>query len=162
MNRACAVALLALMSTAIAACGSAAGDAAAPPTASTIAANDGRRLMSRAPSVGVACPRANSIACNRVGVAVWLKRPAARVIVTIGGRSVRLHRGRPDGRESWYQGYMQPAGLLSGPLKVTPDRGRSYWQGGHPKDVRLRLVIRQPGGATRWASLVVPLRPGWG
>jgi hypothetical protein len=39
--------------------------------------------------MGVACHIANSIACNRVGLAVWLARPAT-VTATIEGASCRL------------------------------------------------------------------------
>jgi hypothetical protein len=160
VNRACTAALLlALVIPGLAACGSRGDDH--PPAPATLS-DHGERFLSRAPEVGVACPRANSIACDRVGLAVWLKRPADRVTATIDGRPLRLHAGRPDGREAWYQGFLQPAGLLDGALKVTPDRGRLHWQGRHPKDARLRIVIRRASGATDRASLTVPLRAGWG
>jgi hypothetical protein len=165
MNRAWAIALVALMGTGLAACGSRGGDRAAPAagsvtTAAAAAADHGERYLSRPPDVGVACPRANSIACDRVGLAVWLERPAERVTATIDGRSLRLRAGRPD--RAGYEGYLQPAGLLDGSLKVTPDRGRFYWQGSHPRDARLHIVIRRASGATDRVSLSVPLRPGWG
>jgi hypothetical protein len=151
------------MATGLAACGSRAADRAGPApgaTTTTAAADHGERYLSRPPDVGVACPRANSIACDRVGLAVWLRRPAQRVTATIDGRPLRLRAGRPDG--AGYEGYLQPAGLLDGPLEVTPDRGRFYWQGSHPRDARLQIVIRRASGATDRVSLSVPLRPGWG
>ena len=161
MNRACRAALLVLVSTGLAACGSRGGDTTGAATAS-VTRDDGRAVLSRPPYLGVACPQANSIACDRVGLAVWLKHPAVRVVATIEGRPLRLHAGRPDGRGAWYRGYLQPAGLLDGPLKVTPDRGRWYWQGGHPKDARLHIVIRRAGGAIDRTSLAVALHAGWG
>jgi len=123
-------------------------------------AADAARLLARDPDVGVACRKANSIACDRVGVAVWLKHPAAGVTVTIAGRRLRLRQ--PRSREGWWQGYLQPAGLLDGPLRVTPDRGRYYWQGRHPRDVRLAVAVTRASGAGARTSLTVPLRPGWG
>src|SRR2546429_277960 len=58
------------------ACGSQPGQR---PTAHRRAAPDAaeapaKRLLARSPYLGVACPTANSIACDRVGLAVWLRR----------------------------------------------------------------------------------------
>jgi hypothetical protein len=46
-------------------------------------------LFSQPPYVGVACPTANSIACDRVGLAIWLRRPAARVNAVRDCRAAR-------------------------------------------------------------------------
>lgn len=116
-------------------------------------------VLSRAPSVGVACRQPNSIACDRVGLAVWLRRPAVRVIARIDGRALRLHRLR--GSTGWI-GYRQPAGLLDGPLRVTPDRGRDSWQGTHPKNAHLVIEPTRADGKTEMTRLTVPLRAGWG
>src|SRR5579875_2414127 len=40
----------------------------------------------RAPYLGVRCPLANSIRCDRVGLAIWLRRPAVRVRGTVAGQ----------------------------------------------------------------------------
>jgi len=122
----------------------------------------GQRLLRRTPYLGVACPQAHSIACDRVGLAVWLKRSAASVAAKINGQSLRLRAGRLDGRRPTYTGYLQPAGLLHGPLEVTPDRSPYFWQGSHPKDARVLLQIRRSDGSMDTASLTVPLRAGWG
>ena len=151
MHRGCALALVALLSSGLAGCGGT--PASRPPEAA-------QHLLSRAPEVGVACPQANSIACDRVGLAVWLRRPAAGVTATIDGRSLRLRR--PERRDGWYEGYLQPAGLLHGALRVTPDRGRYYWQGSHPKDAQVRVTIRRDDGSVERATRVVALRAGWG
>jgi hypothetical protein len=119
-----------------------------------------QQLFAQAPSVGVACPTAGSIACDRVGLAVWLKRPATRVTATIEGQRVRLRP--PHSKDGWWEGFLQPAGLIDGPLRVTPDRGRSFWQGSHPRHAHLTIVITRAAGRTDRASLAVPLRAGWG
>lgn len=131
--------------------------------ASTRLTARGQRFLRRAPFLGVACSKANSIACDRVGLAVWLKRSAAQVTATINGRPLRLHAGGLGGRgPTYWEGYLQPAGMLRGPLKVTPDRGRYFWQGRHPKDARVVIAIYRPDSSTDRASLSVPLRAGWG
>jgi hypothetical protein len=40
--------------------------------------------------MGVSCPIPNSFACDRVGVAVWLREPALSVDAAIAGREVQL------------------------------------------------------------------------
>ena len=120
-------------------------------------------VLARAPYTGVACPRPNSIACDRIGVAIWLNARASRVSAVAGGRRLRLQPGGFGGRsQNPWIGYLQPAGLLDGVLKVTPDRGRFYWTGAHPKDVDLRLSIRRRDGSLETTRLQVPLRAGWG
>ena len=122
-----------------------------------------RKILRRAPYAGVACPRANSIACDRVGLAVWLGEPAAGVSARLDGRPVALGAahlgGRP--RTDWI-GYLRPAGLLDGALRITPDRGRTHWEGAHPKRVRLVVdVLRRDGSAAR-TQTTAPLSSGWG
>src|SRR5271167_4545267 len=46
------------------------------PRADEVAASS---VLSKSPYLGVRCSIANSIACDRVGLAVWLKRPAVSV-----------------------------------------------------------------------------------
>lgn len=120
-------------------------------------------MLLRAPYLGVSCRRANSIACDRVGLAVWLRKPATAVAARVDGRPLRLRRGRrgPGGATYW-QGFLQPAGLLNGPLAVTPDRGRFHWEGSHPKDAWVKLTVERPDGSQRSGSLTIPLRAGWG
>jgi hypothetical protein len=118
------------------------------------------RLLSRAPYVGVSCRRANSIACDRVGVAVWLKRPAVGVTATIAGQTLQLRP--PRSREGWWEGFLQRAGLLDGALRVTPDRGRFYWRGTHPRDVHVAVAITRASGGTDRTSVTISLSAGWG
>ncbi len=131
--------------------------------AATRLADRGQGYLRRDPQLGVACSKANSIACDRVGVGVWLKQPAKRVTATINGRALLLHAGGLGGRgPRYWEGYLKPAGLIRGPLKVTPDRGRYYWQGTHPKDARVLIAIRRADGSTDRSSVTVALAAGWG
>jgi len=100
------------------------------------------RLELRAPpGMGVACPGApNSIACDRIGIAVQLWRVGPKVIrATVGGRTAVL---RPQDGAPFYLGYLQPAGLIDGPLKVIPDHGPSHWWGDHPKFAVMTIRAR--------------------
>ena len=66
--------------------------------------------LSQPPYLGIACGGPNMTTCGRVGIAVWLRRPALRIDATVGGVSVRLH---DDGLGSRYwTGYVtfRPAG----------------------------------------------------
>jgi hypothetical protein len=160
MRRAQAAMPLTIAAMLVAGCGarsSAGGDAHPIGTATAPV----RPLFTREPEVGVACPgMPNSIACDRVGVAVWLARPAVGMTATVEGQPLRLRRPHTAG--GWWEGYLQPAGLLDGALRVHPDRGRSYWQGSHPRDAHLTLRIMRASGAIDPASATVALRPGWG
>jgi hypothetical protein len=118
------------------------------------------RLLSRTPYVGVSCRRPNSIACDRVGVAVWVKRPAVGVTARIAGRRLQLRP--PSSREGWWEGFLQPAGMIDGALRVTPDRGRLYWQGTHPRDVHVGIAVTRRSAGTDRTSVTVSLHPGWG
>jgi hypothetical protein len=120
-----------------------------------------RRLaLVRAPDLGVACRRANSIRCDRVKMAVWLRGPVRSLTATIDGRTFRLHR--PRSREGYWEGTLTHAGLLTPgrELHVTPDRGRYYWAGRHPVTAVVRLRTKGPGPFVR--SIAVALRPGYG
>jgi hypothetical protein len=108
--------------------------------------------------MGVSCRRANWIGCDRVGLAVWLKRPARAVSGRIAGRPLRLPRATWGRR--LYIGFLQPAGLR-GRLHVRPD-AQGYW-GGAPTPtplVTLRVVYRDGRAVT--TRLRVPLMSGWG
>jgi hypothetical protein len=121
-----------------------------------------RLLVARAPHLGVACPKANSIACDRVGLAVWLRSPAARLSATIDGRTFALRP--PATRDGYWEGFLQPAGMLAHgrAQHVTPDRGRYYWEGRHPVRAVVHLAATEPGGAHASAFLAVDLRAGYG
>jgi hypothetical protein len=126
-----------------------------------------RRLLSKSPYMGVACGKPNSIACDRVGLAVWLRKPARSVLATIAGRRFELSDphwsgGARNGQRRMFAGFLQPAGLVDGPLKVQVENGRSRWTGAKPVSARVKLLITRNGGNIDATSVRVGLSPGWG
>lgn len=121
-----------------------------------------RLLLRRTPQLGVSCPNANSIACDRVRLAVWLRAPARRLTARIDGRTFTLRP--PPARGGYWQGTLKPAGLLASgsALHVTPDRGRSYWAGRNPVRAVVRLSATAAGGAPASVDVAVDLRAGYG
>jgi hypothetical protein len=69
-------------------------------------------------------------------------------------------RDQPCG--TYFEGFLRPAGMLNGPLKVTPDRGRHYWRGYHRPEGHVTLTIEYRDGRSGTLQLSVPLSPGWG
>jgi hypothetical protein len=128
--------------------------------------------LPKPPGIGVACPTANSIACDRVGIAVWISpTPAlpAHLVATIGDRSVEL-RDQTDAAycaskqpcSHFYIGYLHHAGLLNGTLKVRPDHGRYRWYGRHPVTAAMHITAITANGARAVTTRRVELAPGWG
>jgi hypothetical protein len=138
--------------------------ATAAPSATTDSAT---AMLAQEPRLGVACGVPNSIKCDRVGLAVWLRRPALSVTATVAGEPVELDDPTwsgpaRNGRRMMFAGFLQPAGMLNGPLKVHPDRGRFWWAGGHPAPARLRIVANYGNGHRTSATTTVLLAGGWG
>jgi hypothetical protein len=125
------------------------------------------RVLARSPDLGVACPQANRFACDRVGLAVWLRAPAVSVTATVDGRPLALDDpgwSGPaiDGHRRMLAGFLHPAGLLHGPLALRADDGPGRWVGRHPVQAGVGLMIeRSPTHFVR-TSLRVRLSPGWG
>jgi hypothetical protein len=124
-------------------------------------------VLAREPGMGVACQVPNSIACDRVGLAVWLRRPAIAVSATIAGSALNLNDpawsgSLRNGRRTMFAGFLQPAGLLDGALKVRPDRGRYYWIGSHEVGARVSIVVDYGGGLEVETTTMVGLHAGWG
>jgi hypothetical protein len=111
--------------------------------------------LSQEPMIGVACPGPNVTTCGRIGIAVWLTRPAATVSAELAGVHVRLHAGGFGGQgPTYWEGY---AHINRARLRLPV-----HWYGTKPVRVlRLHLAIRYP---TRVATGTVrlQLRPGWG
>jgi hypothetical protein len=67
-------------------------------------------LLPRNPYMGLACDSATVLHCNRVGLAVWLKRRASAVTARLDGRTVvlstRAGRG-PYARGLFWQGFFR-------------------------------------------------------
>ncbi|HEY1274352.1 MAG TPA: hypothetical protein VGF25_05560 [Thermoleophilaceae bacterium] len=119
--------------------------------------------LARAPYMGVSCDgRPNWIGCDRVGLYVYLARRVDRLRASIEGREVPMHPagGGPDARYNW-QGFLQPAGLIEGPPKVKPERGR-YWFGKTPVSGRVRLTVYDAEGDSATRTLRLPLAAGYG
>jgi hypothetical protein len=152
-------------------------DHAQPSPATSVPA---RLALQRAPYIGVSCRTPNSIACDRVGLVIWLRRPVARLTATINGRTVamglpcgaaRYHetcssycrhvvRDQPCGTH--FEGFLRPAGLLDGSLKVKPDRGRYHWIGTHETIGTVRILATYRDGETATITKRVRVSAGWG
>ena len=105
----------------------------------------------RPPYLGLACPGPDLTTCGRVGVAVWLRRPARRVRATLNGVPVPMHAGGLGGKgPTYWQGF---ARFAPGRLGLPP-----RWYGTKPaKWLLLRVVVDG-----RRQSVRAQLRPGWG
>jgi hypothetical protein len=127
-----------------------------------------RQLLTRDPYMGVSCRTANSIACDRVGLAVWTRRSARAVRATITGRTIELNdpdwSQRPRrGLRRMFAGFLDQAGLRGhGPLAVQNENGRDRWTARHPVSASVQLVITYRDGTQRKTRLRVGLAPGWG
>lgn len=111
--------------------------------------------------MGVSCGTPNSTACDRVGLGVWLKRPALAVNAEIHGHQfslsdrslstpIRNHR-RKD-----FAGYLRGFGLKRRyHLPV-------HWLGATPVHPAVRLRIDYGQGPLVETRLRVWLMAGWG
>jgi hypothetical protein len=116
------------------------------------------------PYMGVACRTPNSIRCDRVGLAVRLADRAERLTATIAGRAVVMKQTSPfnESGQGW-EGFLRPAGLLDGPLRVRPDSGRYRWHGQQRAPVAsVRLTASYSDGRSAARTVRVTLAPGWG
>lgn len=145
-------------------CGDAERDPSAVPTPAQAEASE---ILSREPYMGVSCPEANTYACDRVGLAVWLAEPAVSVNAAIEGRALALDdpewsgAAREDGRRM-FAGFLQPAGLVDGPLALTDDDGPGRWIGREPVSATVDLEIVRAGGQVEQTQRDVRLSAGWG
>jgi hypothetical protein len=140
-------------------------------------------VLARPPYMGVHCRVANSIACDEIGLAVWLKRPATAVTARIAGRPLRLNLwgdlpAASHAPRRAFAGFLQHAGIVSR-MHVRPvdgtvvvrRRGRwvavnrpRMWYGDARQPwptPRVTLTIRYPG-RTVTTRLRVRLSTGWG
>jgi hypothetical protein len=111
--------------------------------------------LSQQPMIGVACSGPNVTACGRIGIAVWLKRPATTVDAALAGVKVRLHAGGFGGQApTYWEGY---AHVSRARLRLPVQ-----WYGTRPVRVmRLHLAIRY-AALLATGSVRLRLRPGWG
>jgi hypothetical protein len=131
------------------------------------------QLFSREPYMGVSCRRPNSIACDRIGLAVWTKDPFVAVSATIGRRTFTLPWGdagyccRPEDRSRQprrqFIGFLYRAGMRGpGPLAVRVENGRNRFTGVHPTSAQVRVVATYSDGARQATTVRLGLAPGWG
>jgi hypothetical protein len=132
-----------------------------------------REVLARDPYMGVSCRIPNSIRCDRVGLAVWLRRPALAISATIAGAPVKLddHQWSGPSRHGWrtlFAGFLRPAGITSR-LHVTPDPGSpTTWEATSafpavaPPPALVRLRIDYGHGRVVVTQTSVDLHAGWG
>ena|SRR5215217_2125237 len=132
----------------------------AAPRASAAQPVRAEALFVKRPQLGVACRVPNSIRCDRVGFAVWLRRPVDAVDAAIAGRRFALRYQQAPTRERMYMGFLRPAGLADGPLRV-PFGAGGKWYGEGRVSARVRIWVRARGH-TATTVVRVPLRAGWG
>jgi hypothetical protein len=123
-------------------------------------------VFSQPPYMGVRCPVPNSIACDRVGLALWLKRPAYSVTASINGRLLAMNRfgdhlvsaARP---RTEFDGYLRPAGIVT-TMHVRAVPGTTTWLGDSTPFAVVWVLISYGRGRDVTTHLQVPLMAGWG
>jgi hypothetical protein len=113
------------------------------------------------PFLGVSCPVASSIACDRVGVGVNLRRAATLVVVQVAGRLVTLSPPTDPHNDLWL-GYLDNAGLKHGPLDVHLPAGVKSCSGSPEVDAPVRVTALFPDGHSGTRAGTVLLHPGFG
>jgi len=117
--------------------------------------------------MGVACPVGNSIAYDRVGLAVSLSKPAS-VTAILDGSAFNLDDptwitvDRSGTHVTYmYAGFLQPAGLTTR-MHLIPDAPPSMWFGRHPASATAWFRIDFGHGNVVVTHENVTLSPGWG
>ena len=113
------------------------------------------------PFLGVSCPVPNSIACDRVGIGVHLRRAATLVTVQVADRLVTLSPPLDLPDDLWL-GYLFNAGLRSGPLNVGIPGTVHIWSGSPEVDAQVRVTAFFPDGLAATRGDTVQLHPGFG
>ena len=124
------------------------------------------RAFAQAPYMGIACRLPHWIACDRIGLAVWLSRPAT-VTAIIAGQRFALDNptwsnvARP-GHLYMYAGFLKSAGL-SHRLGVVPSsKWNNSWLGANPPSPLVRFQIDYRTGQLVSTEQHVYLSAGWG
>ena len=118
-------------------------------------------VFSQAPDMGVAC---HSGACDSVGLAVWLRRPALSVSATIAGHPFGLTTWQarpfmPSTPRKMFVGYLTPLRIITRMRLVRPP---SAWPTAYSPSPLVSLRITYRGGRVVTTRLRVPVQPGWG
>jgi hypothetical protein len=131
---------------------------ARPPTQPAARLVGWKTVLTRVPYMGVACTTPNSTRCERVGLAVWLRRPAAAVSATVVGRRFALHDEHWRARTGEvFAGYVHGPGL--GRRLGIP---YGDWQGNPTPYALVRVRVLYRHGARVTTRVRVPLMAGWG
>ena len=124
--------------------------------------------VSYGPYIGIRCPRANSVRCDRIGLDLVLSEKAVGVSASIAGRTLSLttpglHNIRARGRD--WLGYLSRAGLTQkgSTLYIGKNARPKGWAGDPPVYALVRVTATYADGhrANRTFPHVV-LRPGFG
>jgi hypothetical protein len=108
--------------------------------------------LHRSPYLGLACKRVASHRCDRVGLAVWLVRPATGVTAVADGISVRL-RTRSGGTGA-YRRFLYWKGFFHDPRAARlADRSRS---------IPIRVSVTARDGSASTGTRTVRVSQGYG
>jgi hypothetical protein len=110
------------------------------------------QVFAETPYMGVSCPTGDSIACDRVGLAVWVRKPAT-VTATVDGSLLKLNDPTWSivehiGSHSLYRyaGFLQPF----------------MWFARHTTSASVWFHVDFGHGSVVITHEDVPLEPGWG
>ena len=102
--------------------------------------------------LGLTCDSATIARCNRVGLAVWLFRPARSATAVVDGVSVHL-RSKPGGTGR-YGHWLFWQGFFRDP--------RAQRLANASESIPIRLSITAPGGSVSAGTRTVFVSPGYG
>jgi hypothetical protein len=130
-------------------------------------------VLARSPYMGIATchqaqtsrPRASNT-CYRIGLAVWLKRPAEAVRATSANGTLTLnHTDRrwipmtSSVQRREFIGFFKPTGIVPSAYPLT---NKSTHPGPGTPFAAVKLTIANNHGRTVITRLRVPVEPGWG
>jgi hypothetical protein len=130
-------------------------------------------VLVRAPYMGIAtCHQAqtsraqDSTTCYRIGLAVWLKRPAEAVRATSANDTLALNRTNHQGIQMTstvhgreFIGFFKPTGIVP---SAYPRTNKSTHATPGTPFAAVKLTIVNSQGRTLITRLRVPVEPGWG
>ena len=143
---------------------------ASQPFAGAGAVEPSAAVFLQPPSMGVACGVPDSIACDRLGLAVWLPRRATVTATIAGAPPISLddphwsYFVRYHGRAIHvYVGFLAPAGLTTR-FHISPEANTQTWDGAssNPPSPLVHFRIDYGLGDITFTQARVTLRPGWG
>jgi hypothetical protein len=93
--------------------------------------------------LGLSCPTPNSIECDRVTIAIQILGSARDMSVSVAGQPIEMSPPQEEG-PSWWEGSLQPAGLVDGPLSGQAARGDFRWAGEPSLAAPVEIEIKAP------------------